>query len=44
MPEYSLKVISSNIMLPDTAKINGVSLTTDFHINLGGRIIDPSYS
>jgi hypothetical protein len=30
LPEYSLKVISSNIMLPDTTRINGVKLTTDF--------------
>lgn len=30
LPEYSLRVISSNIMLPDTAKINGVKLTADF--------------
>jgi len=30
LPEYSLKVISSTIMLPDTTKINGVKLTTDF--------------
>lgn len=29
-PEYALKVISSNIMLPDTTKIDGVKLTTDF--------------
>jgi hypothetical protein len=30
LPEFSLKLISSLIMLPDTAKINGVNLTTDF--------------
>ncbi len=29
-PEYSLKVLSSMIMLPDTNYINGVSITTDF--------------
>jgi hypothetical protein len=29
-PEYSLKVVSSLIMLADTTKINGVSITTDF--------------
>lgn len=29
-PEYVLKVNTSLIMLPDTTKINGVSLTTDF--------------
>jgi hypothetical protein len=32
VPEYSLKVISSNIMLPDTAKINGVNLTANFQL------------
>jgi len=32
LPEYSLKVISSLIMLPDTTKINGVTLSTDFHM------------
>jgi hypothetical protein len=30
LPEFSLKVISSNIMLTDTAKIYGVRLTTDY--------------
>jgi hypothetical protein len=30
LPEFSLKVNSSNIMLPDTTKINGVKLTTNF--------------
>ena len=29
LPEFSLKVDSSMIMLPDTTKINGVSLKTD---------------
>ena len=29
-PEYSLKVDTSLIMLPDTSKINGISLKTDF--------------
>lgn len=30
LPEYSLKVTSTNIMLPDSAKINGVRMTTDY--------------
>lgn len=30
LPEFSLKVKSSNIMLTDSAKINGVRLTTDY--------------
>jgi hypothetical protein len=30
IPEYSLKVDTSLIMLPDTNKVNGVSLKTDF--------------
>jgi hypothetical protein len=30
LPVFSVKVISSNIMLPDTTKVNGVRLTTDF--------------
>lgn len=30
LPEYSLKVISSLIMLPDTNKVNGVSITTNY--------------
>jgi hypothetical protein len=30
LPEYSLKVISSSIMLPDSNRVNGVSITTDF--------------
>lgn len=32
LPEYSLKVISSLIMLPDTTKKNGVNLSTDFQM------------
>lgn len=32
LPEFSLKVISSNIMLTDSAKINGVRLMTDFKL------------
>jgi hypothetical protein len=32
LPEFSLKVISSLIMLPDTTKINGVNLSTDFQM------------
>jgi hypothetical protein len=30
LPQYSLKVISSNIMLADSTKINGVSITANF--------------
>ncbi len=32
LPEYSLTVNSSMIMLPDTAKINGVSITTSYNM------------
>jgi len=32
LPEYSLILISSLIMLPDTAKVNGVNLSADFHM------------
>jgi hypothetical protein len=32
LPEYSLKVISGLIMIPDTTKINGVNLSTDFYM------------
>jgi hypothetical protein len=30
LPEFSLKVTSTNIMLPDSTKVNGVRITTDY--------------
>jgi len=42
LPEYSLIVTSSTIMLPDTAKINGVSITTLFNMVWSQGSVTPS--
>ena len=42
LPEYSLKVTSSMIMLPDSTKVNGVSIFSDFNMVLAEGSATPT--